>query len=1573
MWVVKKKEGSVNYIVSWAIMALLLAVGLFCIILALRYFVAHETSFLVTGPNIATVLLALGAILLPISIFLFSRQVHLLARLTKLEQVMDNVRSGMRLAESMGIDIKRVEDPYRVAESKVGFVKLKETENIMADCSATLESLLTLHTDKLLERTRADIERKRDLIGIEFSEDSLQPIREELEKGNYWNVSRLLRGHRIAADRLEELWVSIRKAVRLGLQVGDERAKLVSALEKFNEGNTSAARIESVRARDILTGRMRDFVKENYVAPVYQKIATMTSKGIPSEEAQRLITNAGTHLLAVNLEDSMKMASLSDDRISNAAIGGIEDSLDKVDSICDRAEQIGLDVSVPLSQIETAKEELGEGKLEESLDQIRQVGLSLVQDMNSFVLDRFHSLKKDIDLLFLVPEAKLEFVAAIEKADEERKTGNYEGALELAHELSEKVRDESKESHRVYESSTEKLEEKIGELKKKGIPTDAMEESISVSGQLVSDENYASAMEIILSATETANRNLALHKDSIRTLEEVSTLLKRAKEKGVDIGDFSERLADLKDSADLEGVIVSAKQVEEEALQRTTDLTERTNIELLTMRDQLGKLLQDGIDVGAVPDLLEIAEQELEKEDFTAAQKTIDRISADLEQGIALSESFDEVLSQFKEALVLLEKAGVATSLFESDLQNIVTRKDEASLEEVYNLLDELKAEKKRIKKQAKETVKESRDLMEEHPDIAFEEEMETIENAAKAYEEERYGQAFEIAVEAVGRTQKKVELFQRSAQLLEKVGSDLEKLADAGFDAHALESELQLSEMEKDPGVRIEKIRAVESEVVKAKTRLTQSMEWAIVEARHGITLLEKNGVSSEDLAEMLESAEGLASEHVYREAQKKARNVRDLADERVGQFREAEAKMKSLETIMTSADEIGVSVEEFEEDLSWLKSSDDYSHIIEKAGLMYDGVNNLLEDKREDVRSLMSSIRDSLVELEKTSVFAPAVADILEKAELELSEDSIVASLESCSAAEERLEEVKISHEKWMDVQSSVKRSLEEAGKSGIGIKDFETRLEDLKASTDYDSASSEADRILDDLDSRKTVMSTRTLEDIQETKDKLSSLMEEGMQGEPLLDLLKEAERFVQEENYLSARQKWLEVTKALDGLKGSHAEFMAILNEERAKVEKIAESGLDASDVLEKLEGLKDSEEEYDTRIQMARELGESALRMRESLGEEASAVLSEAREILGRMKSEGAEIEHAQSILSHAEEKFSDGNLSEARRLALEAKTSAEEVVSLDKEREVQTARAKAAVENAAIWGVDVSVLTTMLEDANSLEDDVEALQELHAVIEGADNARLSLSEGVNEKLDSLKGDIQRLRDDGIRVSSLEALLESAEQAVGKGESAEARERIEALEVQKSKLEEMHSDYLEVKKEVEEDITGLEAGQEELEPLLEEKRKAEAAEDYEEAIQIMLDLSGKIIRLRREMKDSAENQLRVVREFVNGIGDEGANVEDALSLLYEAEEVLNEGGYLRAIAKVNRAGEMGQKISFENRYSEIEKLLKTVNEEGIAIDDLMDRLKSLRGGTDYDQMTETLESIKKETNKRRGTY
>ncbi|MCK4443447.1 MAG: hypothetical protein KAW09_02815, partial [Thermoplasmata archaeon] len=434
------------------------------------------------------------------------------------------------------------------------------------------------------------------------------------------------------------------------------------------------------------------------------------------------------------------------------------------------------------------------------------------------------------------------------------------------------------------------------------------------------------------------------------------------------------------------------------------------------------------------------------------------------------------------------------------------------------------------------------------------------------------------------------------------------------------------------------------------------------------------------------------------------KARNVRDLAEERVGQFKESKSRMASLEHIMRRAREMDVSLEEYEEDLAWLQRSDDYSHIIEKAGLLYDQINNLFEDRREDVRDSISRLRDRVTELEESGIRAPSVLEAIEKAELEISEDHIVEAIDTCDLALNRIEKVQEAFLQWSGVLSAAEDSLKEAAEAGIGIKDFAMRLDALKESGDYEAAIPEVDRILDDLNSRRTTMSTRLLEDIQNTREKLEALIEEGAPAGELMELLKDAERSVQEEEYMSSRQKIVEVVKSTDQLKKDHESFTMVLEQVKAEVDEVQESGLDVSDILDEIEAVGRSEDDYKIRIQLVRDLGEKASSVAENLSLEASQAISEARAFLESLKADGIESREVEGALSNAEERMGEGNTFEAKRLALEAKTIAEEASSIDRERNGEYARAKEAMEKASDWGVDISSLNGDLDDALLLSD-----------------------------------------------------------------------------------------------------------------------------------------------------------------------------------------------------------------------------------------------------------------------------
>jgi hypothetical protein len=1419
------------------------------------------------------------------------------------------------------------------------------------------------------------MELKRDSTGIMFKNESLEPIETELENGDYWEVSRLLRAHSISSDRIEGLWYTLKKAKRLGIPIEDDLRELKEILIEFNKGNFSEARLGSIRRRDSLDAQMKRYVRDNYVAPVYKKISSMGNRGIVSEDAQELMNKAGTSLLSANIENSIKMATLGGTRIDDATKTAINESFDKLEDIATRAEKLGVDVSSYPHKVDIAKNDLDEGRLEKSLDVLRNVEMSLVKEMNFLVVGEFAPLRKSIDTLFLVPEARLELDGYLDAADGERKAGNFEDAVDMAEKLADKIQAERKESIRAIDSSTKKLLEKMEDLESKGIPTGKIKKAVELSEKAADAEEYVKSMEILLNVTEIVNKNLALHKDSVRTLEELSTLLSRTKDKGVKVADLRKKMKSLEKVTDLEKVISKAKTIEEIALQRMTDTTERSTVELMKMRDQLHKLLELGVDVGDVPKLIGEAERAVDNQNFKKAEKVVKKAGKELEVAIDLSERFDDLLAQIGETFTLLDTAGVPTTVFESDLQNIITERSADTLEELTRFLDEVRAEKDRMRSQARDTIEESRLMVQDNPDISFEEESEIISKATEAYDNGMFSKAFEIAVEAVGRTTKKVELFKNSSEICERLGEDIVRLSEGGYDAHSLESELQIIEMEGDPSTRIAKIKALETEVKRTETKLVQKMDWAVVEARHGIALLHGNEVSSDDLSEMLDSATALVEKQKYRDAEKKARNVRDLADERIGQFREAKDKMAMLDHIMSRAMEMEVSLDEFKEDISWLESSDDYSHMIEKAGLLFDRINNLFEDRREDVRKSLAKLREKLSELESSGIRTKSVHEVIEKAELEISQDNIIDALDTCDLANERVADLGSIHEEWTAARTAVDEALADATRFGIGVKDFETRLEILDEASDYESSIPEMDKILDDLNARKTMMSTRTLEDIQSTREKLEVLIEDGAAGGDLMDLLKRAEKNVQEEEYLSARQNIIEAARATEQLKLDHESFTSVLEQVKSEVEEAAESGMDVNDVLEELEQLRESEYDYKSRIQLVRDLGEKASGTAESLSQEASEAISEARGLLDDLKAKGLSVGDSESLLMGAEDMMGEGNTFEAKRLALEAKTLAEESASLAAEKEIAVKKAKEAIEKAAVWGVSVSNLGDDLQDALKTSDGVEALQKLRVVAEEADSLRLSLSEDAGADLDGIRMEIQQLKSQGVSVSNLDVVLTSAEDLMSQGKMAEANELIEALKKEKSELEETVSEFTNFREKLDEEMKNIEVRKNDLASIERELEEVESLGITPAALESLEALLTKVSEVKKELRESTETRLGEVREYVNELGEKGADVEEAISVLYEAEEVLADESYLNALAKINRAADVGemieQKHAYENSLLEAEELLKVANEEGADVSDLMEDLENVRDGDDYEKKLASIRTIEEETNKRRN--
>ncbi|MCK4444826.1 MAG: hypothetical protein KAW09_09795, partial [Thermoplasmata archaeon] len=216
---------------------------------------------------------------------------------------------------------------------------------------------------------------------------------------------------------------------------------------------------------------------------------------------------------------------------------------------------------------------------------------------------------------------------------------------------------------------------------------------------------------------------------------------------------------------------------------------------------------------------------------------------------------------------------------------------------------------------------------------------------------------------------------------------------------------------------------------------------------------------------------------------------------------------------------------------------------------------------------------------------------------------------------------------------------------------------------------------------------------------------------------------------------------------------------------------------------------------------------------------------------------------------------------------------------------------------------------------------------------------------------------------------------SAEQLLSEGKMEEANELIGALDAQKSELEELWTEYSGVKERLHDEMENLEVRKTDMETIQRENSDIESLGVTSEAIERMEALTERATEAKRELRESTEMKLGEVRKYVDNLSEKGADVEEAISVLYEAEEVLAGDSYLKALAKINRAADVGgnieMKYTFDNKLLETEELLKVANEEGVDVGDLTRQLQNLQGREDFDNMTQTLISIEEETNKRRN--
>ncbi len=1585
MSVIKGTDGSITYVVSWAVVSLLLAIGLVCLLLAFLHFASNEASFMIPDANVATASLVIGLMLVFLSLFLAYRQIHLMARLKQLQKTMDNARSGLRLGKSMGIDTRRIEELYQNAEAMASLRELRETEKVMADCRAVLESSLTLQTDKLLDRARKDMEGKRDSIGLDFSEESLDCILEELEREDYRNVSRLLRDHRVATRRVEELFLTLQKAEELGLRIDEVKERFETVLRKFNEGNSRQARIESIRMRDILSRKMKDLVRESYLRPVSEKIGSLSEKGVASKDAQRLLLQAGTHLLAADIEGSIRIASMSDEKINDEARGAIEDSLDKIEHMCIRAEKLGVDVSSYSPLIEVANENLDDGRLEESLDQLQQVEASVVQGMNSLVLEKFYSLREEVNALNIYPEGMLKFVNALEEADGERKRGNFEGALRLAEELKKRTplanfsarlsavesrledvehadfdtsemlseidrvrafkdrtealeclerlsREVVKAEKKIVEDLEKRMEDMNGRLAESGSQS---VESSQLRGTLVEvrvqlEERCLGKASDLL---ELLEENYSAFEKAYAVLQEEITqlmgVISKAEHAGIPIPS-SEWMKNVDKGKTILDATESLVKTREKVMEEIEELRSNAEARKEVCEDVLSRLpKQDSSDIAQI---LSEVETYLEEGQYQKALETSYPAQELAKERLAIRARLLDELRNAKDTISSLPLSEHILSDFNERLMKASGEGDyedrigtvSAILREALKLEKSMRGRYESISRKIGGRISEAqRKGIETQPLV------ENYEAAKESFVRNRLDEVVETLAGILQDLDAREMAWAKAQEILHSYERTVASASKAGLDTADVEIEMKKLTERKDYDEIVTKVSVAKEKLFKEVEEFGDQALALVAEAQDRIDDL-AGKIHVPKAGEEISSAQHFLEEGRFALAIEHATTASNLAEETEDMYRRFCNLAEKGEDVLAGAKEASVDVSGLERTLARTAEETDYGLAIESLGNAISLTENEVEDlwvrSFENIQEATQEVED----LRKREVPISEVTKELEFAKLNFELGRFGLAIEKSKRVRELIEEVLALAREIDEAMGSLRSVLEEAENSGVSIPDIDDHVRALDGLEDLGARLSSI-RDMEEEARRKVDMTELDAETLLEkVLSSVESYPTTGHVYENLHTLIQKASSLLEEQKFGKSigalRQAGIEIAKIED----TRLEMLVEIQKNSSVAEDLRHSGIDVDDPLQKLlilSGYPDFWHAIDVCKSLYDDFKSTKEAREKQLGKRLRSLSSSVEDLVGK----GIDVTEVRQLMKQGTRELREGRFLEAEEsYELAEEKRAHQLVLHRKLVEVVNSSEDMFTEMDAA-GLETEEMRQEFDRSRQLLPYGIAIGSCAKVRARGKKVLATAESEARSLLEELEEHVEQLASNGVWVEEIENLMAKADEELVDGRYALARESIEKAKQAADKTASLFYRSREVIASAKGDIesaflSGIDVGD-----IEEHVRAAEEGTDYEFAIQAAEDARAEALKRKTELELEVKSELERLESSFNEMIREGMKANESFEQpLSESRELLHEGRFSDSRFSIRRAENIA--LNLWDLYTAMKEAIQGSREE-----------------------------------------
>lgn len=1207
-----------------------------------------------------------------------------------------------------------------------------------------------------------------------------------------------------------------------------------------------------------------------------------------------------------NFNESLNIFNEVIEKIKSKTVSKRNDKLDPVSDILSELDENIANKDLQ-KKIDETKEMLDDGNIEEGIERT----LEAIDESDDFLDEALKNRKEDLKSLigFLdessdVKEACNELISKVEyslEADE------YKRTLSLIEEIEDEILDEIKNK---IDEEISNLERKKKKLEDQDLYKDDLNSFVENAKSKFKSENFSEALDLIQKGKSEIN-NLYDEKILGKQFKKLDEEIEEAEEINAPVKTVIE-MRDEAEKLENKDKIEEAEELLDDALEKIEEAKfDKVLNTIAESREDFIKAKEIGADIKKPMEFLNTARDSLKENDYKEALEWARKGREKVQELTSKFENTKKRIQKQRENLREIEKTlDKKINKADSKLEELEKAWDDEELDKVISLSEELEEElEEGVTNEINDIIQHLQSLIDigNKLDLDTEDFDKRINDSQDELERSQFVESAEILVDVRGSIENKIE--EELERRFEQLRDDLEEVSDAEEDTRekamdkveeGLESlgEGELKDL-------FEKLQEAEKEINKMKI---DSSAQKLEEASDILNHLEEKDIQIPDM-EIFEEEIQEAEDLLENEEEKASRKIIDVY-QTINDHLENKAKkiFDEAESNLKRASEEGIDTEEYEdkfESAKEKKSNNEYVLSIEKVKKLNDELIDMIE-KRDEAYELISNGASKLRELdgEKDNQELRDAEALLKKAKKDFKSEDYDEGIEKAKQANQLLDEFEVEF-LFSETKKKIEKKLNKVKDVGFSydeIQEFKEEFEQIDLQTE-DIDQSEMEEIVKEKEEElDEILIEQIKDELSRVEEIYDCANEIGFNLGGYKDKIKRTRSLIRQEELIESLNKLEELFDELDKVRGEGKSAREELAEAKIPLMKAEIMG---SDVEEEKKLLNQSEDEFDEGdyVEAINKAKKVKKRSKEVQKEKLEDLIGMFQDRIGDLRSKGVDTALAENKIQRAIKAKNNGKHLDSIKFAMQSEGELEKMDMQKKIAKTSLEKAKKELEEIQNEGVVVEEPKKILEDADRsyqsgfypkvIENSWNAWKKLNGLRKDFEKIRLFLSniDGIIEEMDQRDYDFGEIKD----------IKNNIEEHYNNGEYQESHEYIEEFEnIIKSKKGRIQ----EIVEEIEDDVK--EKGEKHVEESVEKLKKAKSFLEFENTIEAARylkeakDLSG-----LRKLKEY-DNLLEQVQNSIENAKRFGANVEDAVNKLENAERIRKEKDKIEAFEKIEEA-------------------------------------------------------------------